>query len=145
MTISRWIPLRTKNVLDKSCRENQNTRFMPSNFFPENRTVNEILSKNMTEPGRPQTNWRMRVACCINAQAHARAPTATHACAHPRAHTQKYVIFIAFSKATMVSWTRLNVNVTRTSPVLSNLELRALLLLLFSPFKWRPVFFAVHT
>ena len=33
MTISRLIPLTLRNVLDKSCRENQNTRFMFNNIF----------------------------------------------------------------------------------------------------------------
>jgi hypothetical protein len=31
-----------RNVSDKGCRENQNTYFMFSNVFPENRTVYEI-------------------------------------------------------------------------------------------------------
>ena len=43
-----------RNILDKSCRENQNTHFMFSNFFPENRTVYEIMSKNVVEPEGPQ-------------------------------------------------------------------------------------------
>ena len=42
-----------RNVLDKSCRENQNTHFMFNNFFSENRAVYEIMSKNM-EPEGPQ-------------------------------------------------------------------------------------------
>ena len=33
VTISCWILLRIRNVSDKSCRENQNTHFMYSNFF----------------------------------------------------------------------------------------------------------------
>ena len=40
--------------LDKSCRENQNTHFMFSNFFPENRTVYEVMSKNIVETEAPQ-------------------------------------------------------------------------------------------
>ena len=35
--------------LDKSRRENQNTHFTFNNFFPKNRTVYEIMSKNMVE------------------------------------------------------------------------------------------------
>jgi len=32
---------------------------------PENRTVYEIMWKNIVEWGRPQmTIWRMRIACC---------------------------------------------------------------------------------
>ena len=45
---------------------NQNTRFVFSNFFPENRTVHKIRWKNIVERGRSQiTIWRMRVACWI--------------------------------------------------------------------------------
>ena len=35
MTISRLILLRTRNILDKSCRENKDTHFMFDNFFPK--------------------------------------------------------------------------------------------------------------
>jgi hypothetical protein len=43
-----------RNVLDESCRENQNKRFIFSNFVPENRAVYEIMWKNMVETERPQ-------------------------------------------------------------------------------------------
>jgi hypothetical protein len=43
-----------RNVLGKSCRENQNTHFMRNNFFSENRAVDEIMSKNVVEPEGPQ-------------------------------------------------------------------------------------------
>ena len=64
------------------------------------------MPKNVVEPETPQTIWRMRVACWISkttrAQAHARvrAPTTTHALQHPRerAHTQIYVILMAFPR-----------------------------------------------
>jgi hypothetical protein len=35
MIIFRLILLRMRNVSDKSCRENQNTRFVYNNFFPK--------------------------------------------------------------------------------------------------------------
>jgi hypothetical protein len=54
MTISRSIILRMRNVLDKSCRENQTTHFMFSNFYSENLTVYEIKSNNMVETEGPQ-------------------------------------------------------------------------------------------
>jgi len=44
-----------RNVSDKSCRENQNTQFVFSNPFFENRAVYEIMWKNTAERGRPQT------------------------------------------------------------------------------------------
>jgi hypothetical protein len=46
LTISRLSLLRMKNVSDESCRENQNTHFMLINFFFENGSVYEIMSKN---------------------------------------------------------------------------------------------------
>jgi hypothetical protein len=42
------------DVLDKICRENQNTHFMFNNFFSENRTVYEIMLKNVVETEGPQ-------------------------------------------------------------------------------------------
>jgi hypothetical protein len=43
-----------KNVLDKSCKENENTHFMSNNFFfSENRTFYEITSKNVVEEEEP--------------------------------------------------------------------------------------------
>jgi hypothetical protein len=35
MTISCWFLLRMRNVLNKICRENKNTHFMSSDFFPK--------------------------------------------------------------------------------------------------------------
>jgi hypothetical protein len=53
--ISLSVLLRRKNVSDKSCKENQNTRSMISKFFsPENRAIYEIMWKNMVEPDTPQ-------------------------------------------------------------------------------------------
>jgi hypothetical protein len=39
-----------RNVLDKSCRENQNTHFVFNNGFFEDRAVYETMSKNIVEP-----------------------------------------------------------------------------------------------
>jgi hypothetical protein len=56
--------LRMRNVSDKNCRENQNTHFMFSSFFVENRAVYEIMWENILEGGGPQmTIWRTRIAC----------------------------------------------------------------------------------
>jgi len=56
-----------RNVSDKSCRDNQNTHFMFSNFFFKNRVVYEIMWKNIVELSRPQmTVWRMRIACWVS-------------------------------------------------------------------------------
>ena len=53
------------NVLDKLCTENQNTYFIFNKFFPENRKVYEIMSKNIVETKgatNDVTTWRIRVA-----------------------------------------------------------------------------------
>jgi hypothetical protein len=47
-----------RNVLYKRCRENQNTHFMISNFFSENRTIYEIIPKNMAKIEAPQMTWQ---------------------------------------------------------------------------------------
>jgi len=50
-----------RNVSNKSCRENQNTHFVLSNFFFLNRVVYEIMRENLVERDRPQmTIWHMR-------------------------------------------------------------------------------------
>jgi len=50
-----------KNVLDSSCRENQNTHFMFNDVFPK-----IIICKNTVEPRRPLlTIGRMRNACWV--------------------------------------------------------------------------------
>ena len=52
MIISRWILLRMRNVLDKSCRENQNTNLMINIFF--NHATYEIVWKNLVRLGSPK-------------------------------------------------------------------------------------------
>ena len=92
---SRSFLLRMRNVSDESCRENQNTHFVFSNFFYENRGVYEIMWNNLVERGRPQmTIWRMRIACWI--------PKATNT------HTE-CVTLIAFPTTTTIARKRLNV------------------------------------
>jgi hypothetical protein len=43
-----------RNVLDKSCGENQNTQFIFKNFLSENRATYELMSQNVVEPEGPQ-------------------------------------------------------------------------------------------
>ena len=78
-------------------------------FFPENRGVYETMSKNVREPKKPQKICLKCVAC---------ASTHTHALTHARAHTQKYVILIAFPRQ---QWFRERASILlniRTLPVL---------------------------
>ena len=100
-TISGWILLRMRNVWNENCREHQNT-FYTQWLFSENRAVYEIMSKNMSEPERTQTIWRLRVAYwiskCTRSQVHARAraPTPTHPPTYTHTRTHRYLIVIAF-------------------------------------------------
>jgi hypothetical protein len=73
MIISRSFLLGMRNVSDKSRRENQNTYFVFSNFFFENRALCEIMWRNILRRGRPhKTIWRMPITCRIP------KPTNTH-------------------------------------------------------------------
>jgi len=57
-----------RNIPDKLYREYQNTKFVLSNFFFsfENRSVYEIMWKNIGEPGRQQmTIWHLHIACLL--------------------------------------------------------------------------------
>ena len=47
MTIYHWILLRMRNVLNKSCRQNQNTHFMFSNFLRKSCYLWDNVSKNV--------------------------------------------------------------------------------------------------
>ena len=65
MIISRWILLRIRIVSDKSCRENQKTRFVFRKVFPPQHSyrIGNNVGKYGTA-GRPQmTVRRMRIAC----------------------------------------------------------------------------------
>ena len=64
-------------------------------FLKKNRTVYEIMWKNIAERGRPQMAiWRMRIACWITKTTNA--------------HTHRLCNTHCFSTATMVARTRLN-------------------------------------
>jgi hypothetical protein len=58
--ISRLLLLRKRNVIDKSSIENQNTRFMFSNFFPENLSVYQT-NEDKYGRARPGT-WQYTTA-----------------------------------------------------------------------------------
>jgi len=54
--------LEMRNVLHKSCRENQNTGYVQHHFFLI-RAIYEIMWKNVVQLVKPQKPiWRMRVA-----------------------------------------------------------------------------------
>jgi len=95
MIIYRWVLLRMRISLDKSCTENQNTHCIFNKiFFLENPVVYEIMWKNVVRPYRQHMKiWRMHITCWIT------RATNTHT---------EYVIFL--SNAATVPRTALNVH-----------------------------------
>jgi hypothetical protein len=76
-----------RNVLNESSREDQNTHFVFSNFFSENRAIYERMSNHLVEPERSQmTIWR-RVACWISKATRAKASDCALA-PPPHTHTE---------------------------------------------------------
>jgi hypothetical protein len=65
VVILRSVLLRTRNVTDKSCTENQNTYFVYSIFFFENRAVCDILWEKKYGIARQATDDNMARALCI--------------------------------------------------------------------------------
>jgi hypothetical protein len=91
--ISRSVPLRMRNVSDKSCRENQKKHFVFSKtFLKKNRAIYEIIWKNIQRDHR----WQYG-ACALHAgklmtHTHTHTDTHTHApharrLAHAHTHT----------------------------------------------------------
>jgi hypothetical protein len=66
ISISCLVLCRIRNISDRSCRENENTHFMFSNFFFVTRAINGIMWNNIVGPDRPQMIiWHMYIACWI--------------------------------------------------------------------------------
>jgi hypothetical protein len=90
MTISRWILLKMRNVLDKSCRENKNTHFMFNNFFPKTAPFTRECQKCGAWGTTDVATWGIREAYWISkatrtdmhtpARPGARTRTQTHTC-----------------------------------------------------------------
>jgi hypothetical protein len=85
LIISRSVLLRMRNVSDRIWTEIPNMHFIFENiFFYKNRTVYQIMWKNIAKSDRPQmTIWRMRISCWIP------KTTNTHS---------EYVILITFQR-----------------------------------------------
>jgi hypothetical protein len=85
-----------RNILVKSCRDNQNTHLTFNNFFQKSCRFRDNVEKYSGVRGA--TNdviiWRVGVARWIS------KTTCAHAHAHiqTRAHTHTHVIFIAFQQ-----------------------------------------------
>jgi hypothetical protein len=77
-----------KNVSDKDCRVNQNTHFMFNNFFSENRTFYEIMSKNMVETEGPQLTSQYGAYALHAGLARLHAPMRMHTLKRPGTNTR---------------------------------------------------------
>ena len=90
-----------RNILDKSCRENQNTPFIFSYLFRKSCCLWDNVEKYVRARGARNyvTIWSIRVLMMDNqGYTHARALTRPHPRTHALTHTQKYAIRIAFPR-----------------------------------------------
>jgi hypothetical protein len=93
VAISGWIRLRMRNISYKICRDNQNTHFVLNKIVSQNRTVYDIMWRNVVQPeesqmteARTQThtqNMQYLLFCHCN-NSYANAP---HWCPILPAHT----------------------------------------------------------
>jgi hypothetical protein len=108
-----------RNVSDKSCTKNEYTFYVQS-LLSENRTVYEIIPKNIVETERPQMTsqygaYTLRAGLArLYAHMSMHSPTISGTHMHARTNAQACTHGpicnnYRFSTATMVSWTRLNV------------------------------------
>jgi hypothetical protein len=93
MTISCKILPRMRNVLDKICRQDQNTHFMFSNFFPKIASFMKKCGKIWwSQRGHKWRRYMVHTCCMLDKQGytHARACTRprSRALAHKHAHRQ---------------------------------------------------------
>jgi hypothetical protein len=102
MTISRWILLRLRIVLDKRCRQKKKTHFMFNNFFRKSCPLWDNVEKYGGTRGATNdvTIWRIRVACWLSRTACTHKPTRLGMRAHTHTLTQICNIY-CFSKATV--------------------------------------------
>ena len=84
-----------RNVLGKSCRENQDTRFIFSNIFRKSQFY-EIMSKNMVEPEGPSMTSQHGSQALHAGLARLPTHTSTRPGTHVHARTHHLILLIAF-------------------------------------------------
>ena len=118
MVICRWFLRRMRNVFNKLCRENQNTHFMFSNFFPKFVPFEKIARIWWSQRGRRWQYGGALHAAWVRLHARKHKPAPVHpyadACTHPRARAH---VIIAFPRQ---QWFHEHVScyVIRTLPIL---------------------------
>ena len=75
-----------RNVLDKGCRENENTHLVFNNFFPKI-ALYEIMSKNIAETEGPQMTLQYGAYALHAELARLYARTGMHTPTRPGTHT----------------------------------------------------------
>jgi hypothetical protein len=85
-----------RNVSNKTSKENQNTRFIFSKFFPEKCALYEIMLKNMVEPERGHKWQYGGVVCAGLVRLHTQNHKAVRVHPHPHACTRTEICNIAF-------------------------------------------------
>jgi hypothetical protein len=66
---SRSGVLRTRNVSEKVCKENQSTHYMFNNFFRKSYRLWHKVEKYRAEPHTPHVTWNIYIACWITKSA----------------------------------------------------------------------------
>ena len=110
--ICPFILLRMRNILDKSCREKQDTRFTFYNFFPKTCRLWENVAKC---GGDRDHKWRHNIAhtyCMLDKQGYMdaractlpRADTHTHAYASMQARARTDRKCVTFTASTRQQW-----------------------------------------
>jgi hypothetical protein len=104
-----------RNVLDKSCRENENTHFIFNNFFRKSHRLWD-MSKNIAETEGPQMTLQYGAyalpAWVARLYAHTRMRIPTHPATHMHGQARIHRPICnacCFYTATMVTWTRFNI------------------------------------
>ena len=104
--LSRYIFLRIRNVLDKCCRETQNTHFIFNTFLSKIVPFMRQCRKTVQREG-PQMTSQYGAYALHATEARLNAPdhpsttythARTHTHTHKRTHADKYVILLAFPR-----------------------------------------------
>jgi hypothetical protein len=87
MTVSRQIFLRMRNVLEKSCSDNQNTHFMFNTFFPKIPPLWDNVEEYDGYCGATNDVTRWHTRCVQEKQGYIHARMRMHKATGPSSHT----------------------------------------------------------
>ena len=87
MTISRWIRLRVRKILDKSRRENQNTHFT---FFPKIVPFMRYRKMWWSQRGHKRRHNMAHTRCMLDKRDNTHSYAHAHALMHPHKHARTH-------------------------------------------------------